>query len=41
MAKIKVVSIPAPKCFSEHPNGNKCNDCIFLFDCLEKKAERK
>ena len=40
--KTETVIIQAPKCFGNEDKNNKsCESCIFLFDCLEKKADKK
>ena len=42
MPKAITVKIEPPKCFSEHEKNNKsCENCIFLFDCIEKKSEKE
>lgn len=41
MPKEIVINIKPPKCFSEQSKENKlCKDCIFIFDCIEKKSEK-
>ena len=41
--KRKIVVIDSPACFSkaDAANNPKCKNCVFLFDCIEKREKNK
>lgn len=39
----KIVVLNSPACFSkaDAANNPKCKNCVFLFDCIEKREMKK